>query len=73
LIHNLTVIPLEINNQKLSFILDSGVSKIILFNIFQNDSIGLKDAKKVQLRGLDNGEPLAALISFRFTSWRLAM
>ncbi|TXD50953.1 MULTISPECIES: aspartyl protease family protein [unclassified Polaribacter] len=63
LIHNLIIIPVEINNQKLSFILDSGVSKTILFNISQNDSIGLKDVKKVQLRGLGKGEPVAALIS----------
>jgi hypothetical protein len=63
LIHNLIVIPLEINNQKLSFILDSGVSKIILFNISENDSIGLKDVKKVQLQGLGKGESVAALIS----------
>jgi hypothetical protein len=63
LINNLIVIPLEINNKKLSFILDSGVSKTILFNISQNDSIGLKDVKKVQLQGLGNGESIAALIS----------
>lgn len=63
LINNLIVIPLEINGQKLSFILDSGVSKTILFNITQNDSIGLNDVKKVKLKGLGDGKSVEALLS----------
>ena len=43
LINNLIVIPLKINGKELSFILDSGVGKTILFNISQNDSIGLNN------------------------------
>lgn len=63
LINNLVVLPLEINGKKLSFILDSGVSKTILFNISQNDSIGLKSVEKVQLQGLGDGESVEALLS----------
>lgn len=63
LINNLVVLPLEINGKKLSFILDSGVSKNILFNISQNDSIGLKNVEKVQLQGLGDGESVEALLS----------
>lgn len=63
LINNLIVIPLEINGQELSFILDSGVSKTIVFNITKNDSIGLNNVKKVTLQGLGKGEPVEALIS----------
>ncbi|WP_439130340.1 aspartyl protease family protein [Polaribacter sp.] len=63
LINNLVVIPLEINGKKLSFILDSGVSKTILFNITKNDSIGLNDVEKVALQGLGKGEPVEALLS----------
>tara|TARA_R110002126_G_C10490123_1_gene503607 strand:- start:22063 stop:23403 length:1341 start_codon:yes stop_codon:yes gene_type:complete len=63
LINNLIVMPLEINGQKLSFILDSGVSKTILFNISQNDSIGLNDVERVELRGLGDGESVKALLS----------
>jgi len=62
-INNLIVIPLKINGKKLSFILDSGVSKTILFNITQNDSIGLNSVEKVSLRGLGKGEPVEALLS----------
>ncbi|WP_175335433.1 aspartyl protease family protein [Polaribacter reichenbachii] len=63
LINNLIVIPLEINGKKLSFILDSGVSKTILFNITKNDSIGLNNVEKVELLGLGNGESVNALLS----------
>lgn len=63
LINNLIVIPLEINNHYLSFILDTGVSKTILFNLTENDSIGLNNIKKVFIRGLGDGEPIEALLS----------
>lgn len=63
LINNLIVIPLEINGRTLSFILDSGVNKTILFNITKNDSIDLNDVKKVNLQGLGNGNSVQALLS----------
>jgi hypothetical protein len=63
LINNLIVIPLNINGKKLSFILDTGVNKTILFNLSQNDSIGLRNVKKVQLQGLGNGKSVEALVS----------
>ena len=63
LINNLIVIPLQVNNKKLHFILDTGVNKTILFNISKNDSIGLNNIKKVKLQGLGKGEPVEALIS----------
>lgn len=63
LINNLVVIPLKINGKKLSFILDSGASKTILFNITKNDSLGLNDVEKVSLQGLGKGKPVEALLS----------
>lgn len=63
LINNLVVIPLHVNGKKLSFILDSGVSKTILFNISKNDSIDLKNVEKVELQGLGDGETVDALLS----------
>ncbi len=63
LINNLIVIPLKINGQELSFILDSGVSKTILFNISKNDSIGLNNVEKIRLRGLGDGKSVEALVS----------
>jgi hypothetical protein len=63
LINNLIVIPLKVNGVKLSFILDTGSDKTILFKISETDSIGLKNPKQVKLRGLGIGEPVDALIS----------
>ncbi|MDB2384929.1 retropepsin-like domain-containing protein [Polaribacter sp.] len=63
LINNLMVIPLKINGVELSFILDTGSDKTILFNLYANDSVGLKDPKHLKLRGLGVGEPIDALIS----------
>ncbi len=62
-INNLIVIPLEVNGMQLSFILDTGVDKTILFNISKNDSIGLRDVKKITLQGLGGGKPVEALLS----------
>ncbi|MDM9632348.1 aspartyl protease family protein [Robiginitalea aurantiaca] len=63
LINNLMVIPMEVNGASLNFILDSGVSKPILFNISDQDSIELRDVSKITIRGLGNGEPVDALRS----------
>ena len=63
LINNLIVIPLELNGKKLSFILDSGVGKTILFNLSKNDSIGLNNLEKIQLQGLGKGNSIEALLS----------
>ncbi len=53
LIDNLIVIPVEINGVELSFLLDSGVSKPILFNIINlSDSLQIHNVELVYLRGL---------------------
>ncbi|WP_411032260.1 aspartyl protease family protein [Spongiimicrobium sp. 3-5] len=65
LINNLIVIPLEVNGAKLSFILDSGVSKPILFNLSDQDSIQINNVSEVTIRGLGGGEPIKALSSRR--------
>lgn len=54
---------MEVNGKKLSFILDTGVNKTILFNLSQNDSLGLNDVRKVTLQGLGKGASMDALIS----------
>ncbi len=63
LINNLVVIPVYINNKKMSFILDTGVNKTIIFNLSKNDSIGLLNPEKVSLKGLGDGESVEAIIS----------
>ncbi len=63
LINNLIIIPIEVNGAKLSFILDSGVSKPILFNVSDQDSIQLKNVSEITIRGLGDGDPIQALSS----------
>lgn len=63
LINNLIVVPVVVNGQKLSFILDTGVGNTLLFNLTKKDSLKLNNVKKVLLRGLGGGAPVTALIS----------
>lgn len=63
LINNLIVIPLKINGKELSFILDTGSNKTIVFNISENDTIGLKNVEKLKLQGLGKGNSVEALLS----------
>ncbi|MGB5320474.1 aspartyl protease family protein [Eudoraea sp.] len=63
LINNLIIIPIKVNGAELSFILDSGVSKPILFNVSDKDSIHLKNVSEITIRGLGDGEPIKALSS----------
>lgn len=57
------VIPIEVNNKKLNFILDSGVGTTILFNIQKRDSIELHNIEQVKLKGLGSEEPVDAILS----------
>ena len=64
LINNLIVFPVEVNGAKLSFLLDSGVSKPILFNIINiSDSIQINHVESIYLRGLGDGGFIEALRS----------
>ena len=64
LINNLIVFPVEVNGAKLSFLLDSGVSKPILFNIINvSDSIQINHVESIYLRGLGDGGFIEALKS----------
>lgn len=63
LINNLIILPVEINGVELSFLLDSGVSKPILFNITNTDSLQINNVETIFLRGLGGGESVKALKS----------
>ncbi len=63
-INNLIIIPVEINGVELSFLLDTGVSKPIIFNFLNvSDTLKIKNAEKIYLRGLGEGESVEALKS----------
>ncbi|WP_422862140.1 aspartyl protease family protein [Flagellimonas sp. W118] len=63
LINNLMIVPVEINGAELTFVLDSGVSKPILFNLSDQDSIQINNVSEVTIKGLGDGEPMKALRS----------
>ena len=60
LINNLIIIPIEVNHSELNFLLDTGVSNTIMFNLEVKDSLKLRNIEKVRLRGLGEGEYLDA-------------
>ena len=60
---NLIIVPIEINGVTLSFVLDTGVSKPILFNLTEQDSLDLKNTKTFYLQGLGGDGKLKALKS----------
>lgn len=62
-INNLIIIPLEINNVTLSFLLDTGVSRPILFNLTERDSLDLKNTQAFYLNGLGSDGEVKALKS----------
>jgi hypothetical protein len=64
LVNNLVVVPVEINNVKLSFILDTGVTSTLLFGATR-DTLELKNTSTVLLRGLGKGKAVEALKSDR--------
>ncbi|WP_417235934.1 aspartyl protease family protein [Bizionia paragorgiae] len=64
LINNVIVIPVEINGVKRSFLLDTGVSRPILFNFLKGtDTIPILHAEKIFLKGLGNDGRVEALRS----------
>ncbi len=65
LINNLIIIPIQINGKELSFILDSGVSSTVLFNLMPSDSLELKNVETITLQGLGEGDNVEALLSRR--------
>ncbi|GAA0725430.1 hypothetical protein GCM10009430_31080 [Aquimarina litoralis] len=63
LANNLIIIPVELNGVQLYFILDTGVGSTILFSIDKRESLELKNASKIYLRGLGNEAPAEAIKS----------
>lgn len=63
LVNNLVIIPVEINGDKLSFLLDTGVNTTLLFGISEADSLRVKNARPLKVKGLGTGEGVVALES----------
>ncbi len=63
LINNLIIVPLQVNGTPLSFVLDTGVNKPILFNLSHRDSVQLNNVAEVSINGLGDGDAVNALSS----------
>lgn len=64
LINNLIVIPVEINGVELSFLVDTGVAKPIIFNFLNiSEDLQINQTEKIYIRGLGEGESVEALRS----------
>ena len=63
LINNLIVVPVWVNGQKLSFLLDTGVGKTLLFNNARVSKIYFQEKNAFQLTGLGQGASLTAYLT----------
>ncbi|WP_241738895.1 aspartyl protease family protein [Pontibacter beigongshangensis] len=63
-IHNLMIIPVQINNSPpLNFILDTGVKNILITHLEYSDTLNLKHASEIEIKGLGTGDTLKAYYS----------
>ncbi|MDY8134239.1 aspartyl protease family protein [Aquimarina sp. 2201CG5-10] len=63
LANNLIIIPVVLNGVELSFILDTGVSATIIFSLEDRNTLELKNASKIYIRGLGDEAPVEAVKS----------
>lgn len=58
LINNLIFIPLKVNGEELTFLLDTGVEQTLLFSLDDKDEIKLFEVEKLKLKGLGSMEAI---------------
>ncbi|QBZ98478.1 pepsin/retropepsin-like aspartic protease family protein [Flavobacterium sangjuense] len=58
LINNLIFIPVTINGEELTFLLDTGVEQTILFSLDDKDEVKLFEVEKLKLRGLGSKDAI---------------
>lgn len=57
-INNLIFIPVNINGEELTFLLDTGVEQTVLFSLDENEEVQLFEMEKLKLRGLGSKEAI---------------
>ncbi|HNP32398.1 MAG TPA: aspartyl protease family protein [Flavobacterium sp.] len=58
LINNLIFIPVSVNGEELTFLLDTGVEQTVLFSLDDNDELKLFEVEKLKLRGLGSKDAI---------------
>lgn len=65
LVNNLMIVPLRLNkSDTMNFILDTGVKTALLIGLQTGDSLQLKYARKIKIKGLGSGDDVEATHSF---------
>lgn len=57
-INNLIFIPVIVNGEELTFLLDTGVEQTILFSLDDKEEVKLFEVEKLKLKGLGSKEPI---------------
>ncbi|MGV9003764.1 PDZ domain-containing protein [Flavobacterium sp.] len=58
LIDNLIFIPLTLNGEQLTFLLDTGVEESILFSLSEENQVALNDVEVIKLKGLGSSDAI---------------
>jgi hypothetical protein len=67
LINNLVFIPIKVNGEELTFLLDTGVEETILFSLDDQEQIKFFQVEKIKLKGLGSKEAIDAYQSSKNT------
>jgi hypothetical protein len=60
LINNLIFIPIEVNGETLTFLLDTGVEETVLFSLNDKEQVSLFHLEKINLKGLGSNNAVEA-------------
>lgn len=60
LINNLIFIPIDVNGETLTFLLDTGVEETVLFSLDEKEQVEFFHLEKIMLKGLGSNEAVAA-------------
>jgi len=63
LINNLIFIPITVNGEELTFLLDTGVEQTVLFSLDDKEDVSFFNVKKIKLKGLGSSDAIEALKS----------
>ena len=62
-VNDLVIVPVEVNGVELNFLLDTGVDSSIIFSLEEKDSLSVKNATEIKLKGWGEKEAMTAFRS----------